>query len=81
LAESGFNVITLSVETYNQRFNGKIDFSRITHANIKSLISSIRKKGMKTETYIIALVHYSLVFDHDHIDPSPDVLSLGIYLC
>jgi len=53
LEDSGFNAITISVETYNQRFNKKVDFNKITPNKIKRLVSSINKRGMKTEVYIM----------------------------
>lgn len=53
LAEAGFNVVTISVETFNQRFNKKVDFRNITQKKIKDLISAIRQRGMKTEIYIM----------------------------
>lgn len=53
LADAGFNVITISVETYNPRFNKKIDFDKISHEKIKGLISAIKKRDMKSEVYIM----------------------------
>jgi len=52
-AESGFNVMTLAVETFNQRFNRKIDFAKIPPEKIKSLFQAIHERGMKTELYMM----------------------------
>ena len=53
LADSGFNVITIAVETFNQRFNKKINFDKITPEKIRSLFQTIHERGMKTELYMI----------------------------
>ncbi len=53
LAQAGFNVVTLAVETFIQRFNKKIDFKRITFEKIAALCDAIGRKGMKTDIYAI----------------------------
>lgn len=53
LADSGLNVVTVAVETFNQRYNKKIDFSRIQPEKIGELFSAIRGRGMKSESYMI----------------------------
>jgi radical SAM superfamily enzyme YgiQ (UPF0313 family) len=53
LADAGFNVITLAAETFNQRFNKKIDFGSIPPEKMKELFAAIHKKGMKTELYMM----------------------------
>jgi len=53
LAGSGFNVITLAVETFNQRFNRKIDFGEINPQKINDLLSAVHGRGMKAELYMM----------------------------
>lgn len=53
LKDAGFNVITLAVETFNQRFNKKIDFGKITPEKIGCLLSAVHDRGMKTEVYMM----------------------------
>jgi len=52
-ANAGFNVITLAVETFNQRFNKKVDFTKIPQRKIADLLQAIHKRGMKTELYMM----------------------------
>lgn len=52
-AGAGFNVMTLAVETFNQRYNKKIDFDNVPHAKIKDLTRAIHDRGMKTELYMM----------------------------
>ena len=52
-AGAGFNVMTLAVETFNQRYNKKIDFKNVHHTKIKDLVSAIHERGMKTELYMM----------------------------
>ena len=52
-AGAGFNVMTLAVETFNQRYNKKIDFADVPHIKIKDLVSAIHERGMKTELYMM----------------------------
>src|SRR3989344_6679901 len=45
--------MTLAIETFNQRFNKKIDFRRISPEKIKDLVRAIDSRGMKTELYMM----------------------------
>jgi len=53
LASAGFNVVTLAVETFVQRFNKKIDFKRISFGKIALLCDAIRGRQMKVDIYAI----------------------------
>ncbi len=55
LSASGFNVITVAVETFNKNFNDKISFGRnkISPEKIGELFSEIHRRKMKTELYMI----------------------------
>lgn len=52
LKNAGLSVITLAVESFDERYNnGK--FKGITHKNIKELVKSLRDEGIKTDVYFI----------------------------
>ncbi len=53
LSEAGFRVLTISIETFCQRFNKKIDFSEITLKKIKELFATFKEKGLKSEIYMM----------------------------
>jgi radical SAM superfamily enzyme YgiQ (UPF0313 family) len=53
LAAAGFNTLTVAVETFNQKYNKKIDFAKIPYESIKELFMTAGKKGMKTELYMM----------------------------
>jgi radical SAM superfamily enzyme YgiQ (UPF0313 family) len=53
LQDSGFNVITLAIETVNQRFNSKIDWAKIRYEQVTELCQAIRAKGMKSDVYMM----------------------------
>lgn len=53
LKDAGFNVITLAIETFNQRFSRKIDFSEISFENIKELCIKLSEAGMGIDAYMM----------------------------
>ncbi len=53
LAGAGFNVLTVAVETFSQRFNKKINFSRIPPEKIRELFEVAKARGLKTELYMM----------------------------
>lgn len=53
LSGSGFNVITLAVETLNQRFNDKVNYQLLDPEKIFELCQEIHLRGMKTEIYMM----------------------------
>ncbi|HHT9122669.1 MAG TPA: B12-binding domain-containing radical SAM protein [Candidatus Wunengus sp. YC63] len=53
LSGSGFNVITLAVETLNQRFNDKVDCQLFSPKKIVELCQEIHLRGMKIEIYMM----------------------------
>ena len=53
LKGAGFNVITLAIETFGQRFNRKIDFSVITPEKILDLCKHIKSVGMNIDIYMM----------------------------
>lgn len=53
LARAGINVITLAIETFTQRFNRKIDWSRIKLEKVVELLRYLREKDIKSEIYLI----------------------------
>jgi len=52
-AGAGLNVMTLAVETFNQRFNKKINFDKIQPEKIDELLTAIHRRGIKTELYMM----------------------------
>ncbi len=53
LAAAGINVVTLAIETFSQRFNKKIDWSRITPEHVIELCQALQARGIKTDTYLM----------------------------
>lgn len=53
LKKAGFNVITLAIDTFNQRFNSKMDFKKISFRMIKNLCKFIKKQGLKIDIYMM----------------------------
>lgn len=53
LSAAGFNVITIAVETFNQRFNKKINFDDTPPKKIEELFAEIHGMGIKTEIYMM----------------------------
>lgn len=53
LSDAGFRILTIAIETFAQRFNNKIDFSKMTFQKIKELILDIKNAGMKCELYMM----------------------------
>lgn len=53
LSESGFNVVTIALETFNKRFNRKYNPEIITPKKISDLCLEIRKRGLKNELYMM----------------------------
>ncbi len=53
LATAGFNVITIAIETFNQRFNDKVDWQAINHEQVIELCKEIRLHDMKVELYLM----------------------------
>ncbi len=53
--EAGFNVMTIAVETFNQRLNNikKINYKDTPPEKIKDLLMAISARGMKTELYMM----------------------------
>jgi radical SAM superfamily enzyme YgiQ (UPF0313 family) len=76
-AGAGFNVMTLAVETFNQRYNKKIDFNNVPHTKIKDLTRAIHDRGMKTELYMMyafpGQTPEELVYDERMVEAFPDV--------
>ena len=52
-AGGGFNVMTIAIETFNPRFNKKIDFEKIPQEKIKGLFQAIHDRGMMAEAYMM----------------------------
>ena len=53
LRASGFNTVTIAIETLEQRFNEKIDWSRISPDLVYEVCRCIRSAGMRTELYMM----------------------------
>ena len=53
LATTGFNVITLAIETFNQHYNDKIDWKEIDREQVIELCKVIKQYGMKVEIYLM----------------------------
>lgn len=53
LAAAGFNVITIAIETFNQRFNDKVDWQVIDREQVIELCREIRLHDMKVEIYMM----------------------------
>lgn len=53
LNRARFNVVTLAVETTVQRFNKKIDWSKIRWERLKELCAELKRRGMRVDTYWI----------------------------
>ena len=53
MATTGFNVITIAIETFNQRFNDKVDWRVIDREQVIELCREIRLHGMKVEIYMM----------------------------
>lgn len=53
LSKAGFNVITLAVESFTQRFSKKIDWSRITFDLIRELCIAIHNQDIKVDFYMM----------------------------
>jgi len=53
LADTGFNTITIAVETLNQRFNKKVNWSKICPEKVIELCQEISIKNMKSDVYMM----------------------------
>lgn len=53
LRDSGFNTITIAIETLNQRFNGKVNWKTIQPEIVLELCQAVQEMGFKTDIYMM----------------------------
>ena len=53
LVAAGINVVTLAIETFTQRFNRKVDFTKIVPEKVFELCQYLKDKGIRTDVYMI----------------------------
>lgn len=78
---AGLNVVTIAVETFNQRLNKKIDFDKITPGKLGELCGAFHDRDIKTEIYMMygfpSQTIEELEYDEKTIRSIPDLDLIG----